>query len=242
MDHSKISLHISRLFNKELEDVHNKVLTMGDLVGQQLKLAIKALTLSDVELAEQVISQDSQINALEIAINLECNKILAIRQPKAFDLRLLLAIIKIIHELERIGNNTKRIAEMAIKLLNNTHSLPKHDLDRMVELVNTMLDQAIDAFSRMSIEDVPDIIGCDEKVDHEYENIVKLLITCMIENPQNITASLDVLTTARALERIGDHTRHICEHLVFTIYGENVRHLSQKKLIKKIKGQEHTAP
>jgi phosphate transport system protein len=207
---------------------------MGSMVEQQLKLAIEALTLGDVELAERVISQDSQINELDIVINLACNKILAIRHPKAFDLRLLLAIIKIIHELERIGNNTKRIAEMAIKLLNNPQSMPKHDFDRMVGLVNTMLDQALDAFSKMSIAKVPDIIRCDEKVDREYENIVRLLITYMMENPNNITHSLNILTTVRALERIGDHTRHICEHLVFTINGENVRHLSPKKLIHKI--------
>ena len=159
---------------------------------------------------------------------------MAIRHPKAFDLRLLLAIIKIIHELERIGNNTKRIAEMAIKVLNNPQSMPKHDFDRVVGLVNTMLDQALDAFSKMSIAKVPDIIRCDEKVDREYENIVRLLIIYMMENPSNITHSLNVLTTVRALERIGDHTRHICEHLVFTINGENVRHLSAKKLIHKI--------
>ncbi|MEY3879768.1 MAG: hypothetical protein RIQ94_563 [Pseudomonadota bacterium] len=234
MDNSKISHHISGLFNKELEDVRNKVLTMGGMVEQQLKLAIEALTLGNVELAERVINQDSQINELEIAINLACNKILAIRHPKAFDLRLLLAIIKIIHELERIGNNTKRIAEMAIKVLNNPQSMPKHDFDRVVGLVNTMLDQALDAFSKMSIAKVPDIIRCDEKVDSEYENIVRLLIIYMMENPSNITHSLNVLTTVRALERIGDHTRHICEHLVFTINGENVRHLSAKKLIHKI--------
>ncbi len=235
MDIDKVNHHISGLFNKELEDVCYKVLTMGGLVEQQLKLAIKALTL-DLELAELVISQDSQINDLEIAINLACNKILAIRQPKAFDLRLLLAIIKIIHELERIGNNTKCIAEIAIKLLNNVHSMPKHNLDHMAELINTMLNQTLSAFAKMSVEEVPDIIECDKKVDLEYENRVQLLIACMIENPVNIRHYLDVLTIVRALERIGDHTRHICEHLVFTIKGENVRHLSQKKLIKKIKG------
>jgi phosphate transport system protein len=235
MDIDKVNHHISRLFNKELEDVCYKVLTMGGLVEHQLKLARKALSLGDVELAELVISQDSQINDIEIAINLACNKILAIRQPKAFDLRLLLAIIKIIHELERIGNNIKHIAEMAIKLLNNVNNMPKHDLDHVAELVNTMLTKTLSAFARMSVEEVPDIIEYDAKVDLEYENIVQLLIACMIENPVNIRHCIDVLTIARALERIGDHTRHICEHLVFTIKGENVRHLSQKKLIKKIK-------
>ncbi len=234
MDNSKISHHISEQFNKELEDVRNKVLAMGGLVEQQLELAIEALVLGNVEQAEYVISQDSQIDTLEIAIELECTQILALRQPTAFDLRLLLAVIKIVHELERIGNKAKRIAEMAIKLANSSFSMPKHDMDRMIELVKSMLDHALDAFARMSIEEIPAITERDQKVDREYENIVRLLITHMMEDPRNITRFLDVLTTVRALERIGDHARYICEHLVFMIKGENVRHMSQEELVNKI--------
>lgn len=234
MDNSKISHHISEQFNKELEDVRNKVLAMGGLVEQQLELAIEALVLGNVEQAEYVISQDSQIDTLEIAIELECTQILALRQPTAFDLRLLLAVIKIVHELERIGNKAKRIAEMAVKLSSHTNSMPKHDMDRMVELVKAMLDNALDAFARMSIEEIPAITERDQKVDREYENIVRLLITHMMEDPRNITRFLDVLTTVRALERVGDHARYICEHLVFMIKGENVRHLTQEELVDKI--------
>jgi len=234
MDNSKISHHISEQFNKELEDVRNKVLAMGGLVEQQLELAIEALITGNVEQAEFVIGQDSQIDMLEVAIELECTQILALRQPTAFDLRLLLAVIKIVHELERIGNKAKRIAEMAVKLSSHTNSMPKHDMDRMVELVKAMLDNALDAFARMSIEEIPSITERDQKVDREYENIVRLLITHMMEDPRNITRFLDVLTTVRALERVGDHARYICEHLVFMIKGENVRHLSQEQLIEKI--------
>jgi len=234
MDNSKISHHISEKFNKELEDVRNKVLAMGGLVEQQLELAIDALILGNVEQAELVISQDSQVDALEIAIELECTQILALRQPTAFDLRLLLAVIKIIHELERTGNKAKRIAEMAIKLSSYTNTTPRHDMDRMVELVKSMLDHALDAFARMSIDEIPAITERDQKVDREYENIVRLLITHMMEDPRNITRFLDVLTTVRALERVGDHARYICEHLVFMIKGENVRHLTQEELVDKI--------
>jgi len=234
MDNSKISHHISEQFNKELEDVRNKVLAMGGLVEQQLELAIEALVSGNVEQAEQVINQDNQIDMLEVAIELECMQILALRQPTAFDLRLLLAVIKIIHELERIGNKAKRIAEMAVKLSNHTNNMPKHDMDRMIELVKTMLDHALDAFARMSIEEIPAITERDQKVDREYENIVRLLITHMMEDPRNITRFLDVLTTVRALERVGDHARYICEHLVFMIKGENVRHLTQEELVDKI--------
>ena len=234
MDKSKISHHISEQFNKELEDIRNKVLAMGGLVEQQLELAIEALILGNEEQAELVISQDAQIDALEVSIELECTQILALRQPTAFDLRLVLAVIKIIHELERIGNKAKRIAEMAVKLSSYTNTMPKHDMDRMIELVKTMLDHALDAFARMSIEEIPAITERDQKVDREYENIVRLLITHMMEDPRNITRFLDVLTTVRALERIGDHARYICEHLVFMIKGENVRHLTQEELIDKI--------
>ncbi len=234
MDNSKISHHISGQFNKELEDVRNKVLAMGGLVEQQLELAIDALILGNVEQAELVISQDSQVDALEIAIELECTQILALRQPTAFDLRLLLAVIKIIHELERSGNKAKRIAEMAIKLSSYTNTMPRHDMDRMIELVKSMLDHALDAFARMSIDEIPAITERDQKVDREYENIVRLLITHMMEDPRNITRFLDVLTTVRALERVGDHARYICEHLVFMIKGENVRHLTQEELVDKI--------
>jgi phosphate transport system protein len=234
MDNSKIGHHISEQFNKELEDVRNKVLAMGGLVEQQLEMAIEALVAGNVEQAELVIGQDSQIDLLEVAIELECTQIMALRQPTAFDLRLLLAVIKIIHELERIGNKAKRIAEMAVKLANYTNSMPKHDMDRMVELVKTMLDHALDAFARMSIDEIPAITERDQKVDREYENIVRLLITHMMEDPRNITRFLDVLTTVRALERVGDHARYICEHLVFMIKGENVRHLSQEQLVEKI--------
>jgi len=234
MDNSKISHHISEQFNKELEDIRNKVLAMGGLVEQQLELAIEALILGNEEQAELVISQDAQIDALEISIELECTQILALRQPTAFDLRLVLAVIKIIHELERIGNKAKRIAEMAIKLSSYTNTMPKHDMDRMIELVKAMLDNALDAFARMSIEEIPAITERDQKVDREYENIVRLLITHMMEDPRNITRFLDVLTTVRALERIGDHARYICEHLVFMIKGENVRHLTQEELVDKL--------
>jgi len=234
MDNSKIGHHISEQFNKELEDVRNKVLAMGGLVEQQLEMAIEALVAGNVEQAELVIGQDSQIDLLEVAIELECTQIMALRQPTAFDLRLLLAVIKIIHELERIGNKAKRIAEMAVKLANYTNSMPKHDMDRMVELVKIMLDHALDAFARMSIDEIPAITERDQKVDREYENIVRLLITHMMEDPRNITRFLDVLTTVRALERVGDHARYICEHLVFMIKGENVRHLSQEQLVEKI--------
>lgn len=235
MDNSKIGHHISEQFNKELEDIRNNVLTMGGLVEQQIELAVQAFTSGDIELAEEVIKQDNQVDALEMAIDLECTQILALRQPTAFDLRLLLTVIKVIHEIERVGDKAERVAQMAIQLAGVESKFPHHELEHMAELVKGMLHDALDAFARMTIEDVPEITERDDNVDREYENILRQLITRMMEDPRNITRTLDVLWTVRALERIGDHARYICEHLIYMIKGEDVRHLSQSELESKLK-------
>ena len=238
MDNSKIGHHISEQFNKELEDIRNKVLTMGGMVEQQIELAVQAFTTGDMELAELVIKQDNQVDALEMAIDLECTQILALRQPAAFDLRLLLTVIKIINELEIVGDLAERIAKMAIQLSDTTEGKVDqyYELQHMADLVKEMLHGALDAFARMTIDDITTITGMDDKVDREYASIIRQLITHMMEDPRNITRTLNVLWTIRAMERIGDHACYICEHLIFMIKGEAVRHLSQSELESKLKG------
>lgn len=237
MDNSKIGQHISGQFNKELEDVRNKVLTMGGLVEQQIEMAVAAFSTGDLETAELVIKQDHQVDALEMAIDQECMQILALRQPAAFDLRLLITVIKIVNELERVGDMAERIAEMAIQLSNADTGRQDqyYELEHMAEIVQEMLHGALDLFARMNIEDVTAITGLDENVDREYASIIRQLITKMMEDPRNITRMLDVLWIARSLERIGDHACNICEHLVYMVKGEDVRHLTQQELEKKIK-------
>lgn len=234
MDNSKIGHHISEQFNVELEDIRNKVLIMGGLVEQQIELAVEAYTTGNMELAEQVIKQDNDVDELEVAIDQECTQILALRQPTAFDLRLLISVIKIIHEIERVGDKAERIAEMAIKLAGVESKFPHHELEHMAELVKGMLHDALDAFARMTLEGVSEITERDDNVDREYDNILRQLITRMMEDPRNITRTLDVLWTVRALERIGDHACYICEHLVYMIKGEDVRHLTQEELEKRV--------
>jgi len=237
MDNSKIGQHISGQFNKELEDVRNKVLTMGGLVEQQIELAVTAFSTGDVEMAELVIKQDNQVDALEMAIDQECMQILALRQPAAFDLRLLITIIKVVNDLERVGDMAERIAEMAIQLSSTDSKRDQYyELEHMAELVQEMLHGALDVFARMNVEDVTSITGLDENVDREYGSIIRQLITKMMEDPRNITRMLDVLWIARSLERIGDHACNICEHLVYMVKGEDVRHLTQEELERKIKG------
>jgi phosphate transport system protein len=235
MDNSKIGHHISEQFNKELEDIRNKVLVMGGLVERQIEQAIEAYTTGNMELAEQVIKQDNDVDLLEIAIDQECTQILALRQPTAFDLRLLITVIKIIHEIERVGDKAERIAEMAIQLAHAETKISHHELEHMAQLVKGMMHDALDSFARMTLDQVPAITALDINVDREYDSILRQLITRMMEDPRNITRTLDVLWTVRALERIGDHACYICEHLVYMIKGEDVRHLSQEELEKRVR-------
>lgn len=235
MDNSKIGQHISGQFNKELEDIRNNVLTMGGLVEQQIAQAVEAFMTGDMEMAELVIKQDDQVDALEMLIDQECMQILALRQPTAIDLRLLITVIKTINELERVGDMAERIAEMAMRLSGTEGKHEQYyELRHMADLVREMLHGALDAFARMSIEDVTAITGRDEYVDREYGSIIRQLITRMMEDPRNITRTLDVLWTARSLERIGDHSVNICENIIYMVKGEDVRHMSQAALEEKI--------
>ncbi len=236
MDNSKIAHHISENFNKELEDIRNKVLAMGGLVEEQIELAIKALTTGDMELAESVIKQDNDVDYFEMEIDAECTQIIALRQPAAFDLRLLLTVLRIINELERIGDLAERIAKMAIYLSSKEGKSDHYlELQHMAGLVKEMLNGALDSFARMSVDDITEITGSDAQVDYEYASIIRQLITQMMEDPRNITRSMDMLWTVRALERIGDHSRYICEHLIYMVKGEDVRHLTQAELEEKMK-------
>ena len=237
MDNTNIGQHISGQFNKELEDIRNRVLTMGGLVEAQLESAVKAFMGSDLELADLVIKQDNQVDAMEMLIDQECMQILALRQPAAFDLRLIITVIKVINELERVGDLAERIAQMAIRLADVDGKIDQYyELQHMADLVKEMLHGALDGFARLSIEKVTTITRGDDNVDREYASIIRQLITRMMEDPRNITRTLDVLWTARSLERIGDHSVNICEYLIYMVKGLDVRHISQEELERKVKG------
>lgn len=239
MDINKIGHHISRQYNEEMEDIRNKVLNMGGLVEQQIEQATAAFMNSDLEMAEQVIQQDEVVNQLEMRIDQECTEILAKRQPAAFDLRLLLSVIKTINDLERIGDEASKIAEMAIHLNGTEHKHKSEDyyeIQHLVDLVREMLHGSLDAFARLNVDDVLSITAQDAKVDREYGSIIRQLVSRMMEDPRNVRRTLDVLWTARALERIGDHACNICEHVIYMVKGEDVRHISREELQKKVKG------
>lgn len=225
MDNLNLGHHISRRYNEELEDVRSRVLAMGGLVEQQLLNAMDALENQDGSLAEQVIANDLQVNAMEVAIDEECNTILARRQPAASDLRLITAVIKTITDLERIGDEAERIARMAAdlvgekritRLFTQVHHLGLH--------TRTMLRGSLDAFAHLDTEKAVQTWNEDRKVDREYEALLRELMTYMMEDADSIPYVLKTIFAARAIERIGDRAGNICEYVIYLVKGKDVRH------------------
>lgn len=227
MDNIKLGQHISQQFDEELEDIRNRVMAMGGLVEQQLSDAVRALSDIDAELAEVVITNDYKINAMEVAIDEECVQILARRQPAAGDLRLVIAVIKTITDLERIGDEAERVGRMALHFAETGgESKMLVGMSHLGEHVRTMLHDALDAFARMDTNAAVAVAKQDAKADREYESILRELMTYMMEDSRAIPNVVDVMWSARALERIGDRARNICEYVIYLVRGKDVRHVS----------------
>ncbi len=219
--------HISKQYDHELLAIRNRVLTLGGLVEAQVESAVKAFLEGDTDLAERVISDDYKVNSLEVAIDEECTQILALRQPAARDLRLVVAVIKTITDLERIGDEAKRIARIAVDLVDH---YPKRnqltDLQQLAQHSRQMLREALDAFARINVEASLRVVQEDRQVDQEYESIMRQQITYMMEDPRSIPVSLNIMWAARAIERIGDRSCNICEYVIYYAVGKNIRHIS----------------
>jgi phosphate transport system protein len=235
MDKINLRHHISRQFNEELEDIRNKVLAMGGLVEEQIEYSLNALVSGNVELAESVISRDYQVNALEVAIDEESTQVLARRQPTAGDLRLIVAVIKTITDLERIGDQAEKISRMAIHLAEMERPKNQYsELKHLGDQVKKLLRGALDAFARMDAEAALGVAQEDINIDNEYDAIIRQMITFMMEDPRNVRRTLDVIWSARALERIGDHSKNICEYVIYLVKGKDVRHISYDEIRKEI--------
>jgi phosphate transport system protein len=223
--------HISHQFDEDIESVTSNVMNMGGLVLQQVEKAATALLNCDKALAEQVVEDDVKVNTLDVKIDEQCNRIIVMRQPTASDLRLIMAIIKTTNDLERMGDEAKRIARQAISL-SEKGVLPDlfDSMEQIAERVKEMLNRSLDAFARRDIEEALAVIGMDKKVDKDYENLTRQQITHMMEDPRKIPASIDLLWSARALERVGDRSCNICEYVIYLVKGKDVRHIDLEDL------------
>ena len=233
-----IHTHISRQYNTELEEIRSRVLQMGGLVEQQIEQAMIALVKGDVALGEAVIMDDTKVNELDVTIDEECQHIIARRQPAASDLRLVMAVIKTITDLERIGDEAEKIARMAVRLA--IEERPKNNYAELQTLgthVRTMVHDSLDAFARLDAQGALQTAREDRHIDQKYESIIRQMITFMMEDPRTITRALDVIWAARALERIGDHARNICEYIIYLVKGKDVRHTSLEQIEKEILGR-----
>ena len=224
--------HISKQFDAELEAVRSRVLQMGGLVEEQIVKAVDGLASGDLAALDRVIENDHRVNAMEVGLDESCSQIIARRQPAASDLRLVMAIIKTITDLERIGDEAEKIARMA-KLIHEAERahLPRLELKHVASLALSMLRQALDAFARLDVDSALQVVKQDRGVDDEFRSILRQLITFMMEDPRTISRCLETLFMAKAIERIGDHAKNMAEYVVYMVEGRDVRHTRDEEYI-----------
>ena len=227
-----VSEHIYKQYDSELESVRSKVLEMGSLVEQQIVDALEALITSNANAAKKVINADHRVNAFEVEIDEACSHIIALRQPTAGDLRMVLMMIKTITDLERIGDEAAKIARLAIKSTESDRIwAPRFsELKTMANLAREMLHMSLDAFARSDATKVIPIAQMDEQVDDHYQMTTRHLITFMLEDPRTISMSLEILFASKAIERMGDHAKNISEYVVYMVKGRDVRHTSMEEM------------
>jgi phosphate transport system protein len=217
--------HISNKFNDELMDLKTEFLKMGGMVESQVERAIQSLINSDGQLAEEVRAGDKKVDRMEMDIDEEATLIIARRQPTARDLRLVISVIKMVADLERVGDEAKKIAKFAIKLAEDGQA-PRGYLEvrHIGDHVISMLRDALDAFARLDSAQALRIMKEDKRVDEEYQAATRSLLTFMMEDTRNISRCMSVMWILRSLERVGDHACNIAENVIFMVKGQDVRH------------------
>lgn len=220
--------HMSSQFDSELGSISTRVLEMGGLVEAQVAQAVAALTSFNGEEAALVVNQEIQVNQMEVNIDADLSTIIARRQPTARDLRLLIAISKTIGNLERVGDEAARIARTVQRLIGAGVStrlrLPVSDLQFAAGLATASLRHALDAFARLDTQTAMDVIRNDNEIDSEFDGLMRKLITYMMEDPRTISASIDLVFVAKAIERVGDHAKNVAEQVIYIVKGTDVRH------------------
>jgi len=224
--------HLSTQFDSELNHVSSLVMEMGGLAESQILQAIYALSQFSDEVANQVIDGEARVNAMEVEIDRELTSIIGRRQPTARDLRLLMAISKTTANLERVGDEAEKMARMVKSIIKDgtPRTLPASELRLATEMASGLLRKALDAFARLDTATAVTILKEDNLIDQEFDGFVRKLITYMMEDPRTISASLDLLFVAKAIERVGDHAKNIAELIIYIVKGADVRHISMDKI------------
>lgn len=221
-----IGEHSSKQYDHELEAIRSKVLLMGGIVETQFTDAMTCFRVGDIEQSERVVGEDDAVNQLEVSLDDACSHLIVRRQPAANDLRTVMATIKVITDLERIGDEAAKIARMS-KSLHTRGVVGVNHFDTVrsiASLTSDMLHDALDAFARLDGKQAMALIAQDEIIDHEFRTIMRNLITFMMEDPRTISSALDTLWVAKAIERIGDHAKNIAEYVIYVVEGKDIRH------------------
>jgi phosphate transport system protein len=218
--------HSSKQYDLDLEAIRSKVLLMGGLVERQFYDAVDCFRTVDVAKADQIIKADDEVNRLEVSLDDTCSHLIVKRQPAANDLRTVMATIKVITDLERIGDEATKIARAAKTIQERgVGNISHYEIVRVIaNSAGEMLHDSLDAFARLDEQQATKLIAQDELIDHEFRSIMRNLITFMMEDPRTISAALDTLWVAKAIERIGDHAKNIAEYVIYVVEGKDIRH------------------
>jgi phosphate transport system protein len=227
MDRSHFGQHSSSQFNEEMESIRSHLMEMGGMVEKQVVDALQALLQGDSELAGRVLENEDRVDSLEKLIDSECARVLALRQPAASDLRMIISVTKCVSDLERIGDEAAKVAKMSLELAEQGESPRGYvEVRHIGNHVRSMLGDALDAFARFDVQKAVDVAAEDNEVDLEYRSAMRALVTFMMEDPRSISRVLNIIWSLRALERIGDHAKNIAEQLIYLVKGKDVRHIS----------------
>ncbi len=216
--------HTSRQYERDLQQLKEKILLLGGTVELMIASSMKSLLARDSEQAQGVIASDPRVDAMELDIDHLCVSLLALRQPAASDLRFITTALKIVTDLERIGDLTVNIAERAIELNEEPPLKPYIDIPRMASKVAGMVHQALDAFVNRNSAMAREVLGEDDDVDRLNVQLFRELLTYMIEEPRNVARALRITFIAKYLERIADHATNIAQMVIFLCEGMDVRH------------------
>ena len=229
--------HSSKQYDADLESIRSRVLQMGGLVESQILAAARGLARGDFDSTDQVVKTGERVNGYEVSIDQDCAHIIARRQPAAGDLRMIMGISKIVTDLERIGDEAEKIARMSRQIheRGKQHTPRITDIRYVADQAIEMLRHSLDAFARLDAAQAAEIIREDVSLDHKFRAILRQLITYMMEDPRTISTSLDIVWIAKAIERIGDHSKNVAEQVIYIVKGTDVRHTSFEEVEKEVK-------